>query len=157
MKNLLLTGFALAACASMAASDVWKVGDIEYNVDTLFHANVGPGTTQTSLHFSSESRNLRAFYLTVDLKNPVLDIRAVVAQDKLAAVQQLQAWLPATARRAFPILPVSILTFLQQAVHPLPAAPLSELRQMRRLSTVKFTEHRKDGNSLPWMPTEYLW
>ena len=84
MKNLLLTGFALAACASMAASDVWKAGDIEYNVDTLFHANVGPGTTQTSLHFSSESRNLRVFYLTVDLKNPVLDIRAVVAQDKLA-------------------------------------------------------------------------
>ena len=84
MKNLLLTGFAFAACASMAASDVWKVGDIEYNVDTLFHANVGPGTTQTSLHFSSESRNLRVFYLTVDLKNPVLDIRAVVAQDKLA-------------------------------------------------------------------------
>ena len=80
MKNLLLTGFALAACASMAASDVWKVGDIEYNVDTLFHANVGPGTTQTSLHFSSESRNLRVFYLTVDLKNPVLDIRCGTGQ-----------------------------------------------------------------------------
>ncbi|MEG0559483.1 MAG: phosphodiester glycosidase family protein [Muribaculaceae bacterium] len=58
-----------------------------YKVDTLYHAQVGPGTTQTSLLFTGATYNLRAFYLTVDLKNPAVSIRTICGNDKVAGAE----------------------------------------------------------------------
>lgn len=79
--------FALAALAVMAASSAsasanWTIQSEEYTVDTLFHAKIGPGTTQTSLHLTGGS-TLKVFYITTDLTNPYVDIRVAQAAKTL--------------------------------------------------------------------------
>lgn len=69
------------------ASVTWKVWNTEYRVDTTFHAQIGPGTTQTSLLLTGPDTTLTVFYLTVDLTNPYIDIRTVCAKDHLAGAQ----------------------------------------------------------------------
>ena len=69
------------------ASVTWKVWNTEYRVDTTFHAQIGPGTTQTSLLLTGPDTTLTVFYLTVDLTNPYVDIRTVCAKDHLAGAQ----------------------------------------------------------------------
>ena len=66
-----------------------SLNDVEFSLDTLFHAEVGPGTTQTSLRLMSTegTKQLRVFYLTIDLTNPVIDIEAIVGNDKLSGGQ----------------------------------------------------------------------
>ena len=92
LKNLLLTSAALLSSATIYAQDGNNVmlSGVEFSVDTLFHAQVGPGTTQTSLHLinkTNASQQLRVFYLTVNIdseKNPNVGIEAIVANDKLS-------------------------------------------------------------------------
>lgn len=55
-----------------------------YNVDTLYHANVGPSTTQTTLALSGPV-NLRVLYTTTDLSNPNVDLKVVMGNNKLAS------------------------------------------------------------------------
>ena len=45
--------FLLSAVAAITAvaGNVWSIQGTEYTVDTLFHNQIGPGTTQTSLWF----------------------------------------------------------------------------------------------------------
>ena len=90
-KFSLLALFAfLAVCAS--ASDTWTLRGVEYQVDTLFHNQVGPGTTQTSLWFHNESGGkLRVFYCTIDMTNPWLSLAGVCATDKLAGNERVSA------------------------------------------------------------------
>ena len=67
---------------------------VEFSVDTLFYSQVGPGTTQTSLHLinkSTTSQKLRVFYLTIDLTNPLIDIEAIVANDKLSGGERVSS------------------------------------------------------------------
>lgn len=78
-----LLSIALLGAASISAQTTMKVLDATYNVDTLYHAQVGPGTTQTSLLLSGPG-NLRVFYLTIDRTNPYVSFSAVCATDKLA-------------------------------------------------------------------------
>ncbi len=74
------------------ASATWNVIGTDYTVDTLFHNQVGPGTTQTSLKFTSAAGNqLRVFYATVDMTNPYLSLHGVCATDKLAGNEQISA------------------------------------------------------------------
>ena len=79
----------LAFCAS--ASDTWTLRGVEYQVDTLFHNQVGPGTTQTSLWFHNETGKLRVFYCTIDMSNPWLSLSGVCATDKLAGNEKVSA------------------------------------------------------------------
>ena len=79
----------LAICAS--ASDTWTLRGVEYQVDTLFHNQVGPGTTQTSLWFHNETGKLRVFYCTIDMSNPWLSLSGVCATDKLAGNEKVSA------------------------------------------------------------------
>ena len=51
-------------------------------MDTTFHAKIGPGSTQTTLHLSGENP-LDVFYLTIDRTTPGVSIRTAVG-DKLA-------------------------------------------------------------------------
>lgn len=59
----------------------WK----EYRVDTLYHAYIGPGTTQTSIKLAGPV-NLRVFYTTTDLKNENVDVRAIKHKDTLTGL-----------------------------------------------------------------------
>ena len=67
--------FALAAFAEQGHISLLGV---DYTVDTLFHAKVGPGTTQTQLRLEGPSP-LNVFYLTVDRTTPNDTIRSVSA------------------------------------------------------------------------------
>ena len=73
------------------ASNTWTLRGVEYQVDTLFHNQVGPGTTQTSLWFHNDSGKLRVFYCTIDMTNPWLSLAGVCATDKLAGNEKVSA------------------------------------------------------------------
>ena len=79
----------LAACAAVFAAQAgypFKLCDVDYTLDTLYHAKIGPGTTQTSIRLlgSTAATQLRIFYLTIDRTNPNVSFRAVVAGDKMS-------------------------------------------------------------------------
>ena len=81
-----ITLLALMMCAMMAsASTTWSLWGGTYNVDTIYHAKVGPGTTQTSLIVNGPVQ-LRVFYTTTDITNKNLDVKHVMAGDKLAGL-----------------------------------------------------------------------
>ncbi len=74
-KQLLLLVFAgLSLSAVHAQKPTVILGGEELTVDTLFHAKVGPGTTQTQLHLSG-ANPLDIYYLTVDRTTPGVSIR----------------------------------------------------------------------------------
>lgn len=62
-----------------------------YNIDTVFHAKVGPGTTQTQLRLVSSSNALDVFYLTIDKTHPGVSIRSVCATDRVAGTARTSA------------------------------------------------------------------
>jgi len=86
MKRLILILTAAAALSANASGTV-DVRGTTYTVDTLFHAKVGPGTTQTSLKLSGGPA-LDVFYLTVDRTTPGVSIRSVCATDKVAGTMR---------------------------------------------------------------------
>ena len=81
-----ITLLALMICALMAsASTTWSLWGDNYHVDTIYHAKVGPGTTQTSLIVNGPVQ-LRVFYTTTDITNKNLEVKHVMAGDKLAGL-----------------------------------------------------------------------
>ena len=79
LSSVLLLGAALTMSAAERGGRTVALAGVEYSVDTLFHAKVGPGTTETSLHLVNEAgQQLRVFYLTTDLTNPNTSIEAIV-------------------------------------------------------------------------------
>ncbi len=91
MKKSLLISLSAAAIALTPtvanAGRYTKTIDIrgvEYTLDTVFHAKVGPGTTQTQLQLNGPTSSLQVFYLTVDKTTPGVTMRAVCATDKVA-------------------------------------------------------------------------
>lgn len=90
MKKSVISVFA-ALCAFVAsASGQWTLQGNTYTVDTLFHAKVGPGTTQTSLKLSG-AYNLRVFYTVTDLTNPNVEMRVTKAGNKLVSCTTVSA------------------------------------------------------------------
>ena len=88
-----IASFLLSAVAAFTAvaGNVWSIQGTEYTVDTLFHNQIGPGTTQTSLWFRNATTldALRVFYTTMDMTNPYLSLRGVCATDKLAGNEKI--------------------------------------------------------------------
>lgn len=87
MKKTILSMLLVAAASvSAMAADTWSLQGTTFTVDTLFHNQVGPGTTSTSLWFRNPANGdaLRVFYATMDLTNPYLKLRGVCATDKVA-------------------------------------------------------------------------
>ncbi len=75
---------AIAGASLMAnAENTIDIIGSTYTVDTLFHAKVGPGTTQTHLELVGPYR-LQVHYLTVDKTTPGVSMRVVCATDKVA-------------------------------------------------------------------------
>jgi len=87
---------ALTLFAASASSTIDLRGT-EYTVDTLFHAPVGPGTTQTQLHLSGPNP-LQVFYLTVDISTPGVSIRTVCATDHVAGTARTSAMAKANSK-----------------------------------------------------------
>ena len=84
MKKTIASLLVAATMVTASAGNVIDLRGVEYQVDTLYHATIGPGTTQTSLWLHSASSQLRVFYCTVDMTNPYVKLHGVVAKDKLA-------------------------------------------------------------------------
>ncbi|MDY2916897.1 MAG: hypothetical protein SOT19_04040, partial [Muribaculaceae bacterium] len=83
MRKIMLAALACVALSAGARGTI-EAGGNTMNVDTIFHALVGPGTTQTQLRLTGNGGPLDVFYLTVDKTTPGLSFRTVCAQDKVA-------------------------------------------------------------------------
>ncbi|MBR4722429.1 MAG: phosphodiester glycosidase family protein [Muribaculaceae bacterium] len=81
---LFIAAFFLAVVVANAKGTTVQVLDVTYDVDTLYHAKVGPGTTQTHLELTSGTKILQVFYLTVDKRVSGIKFEAVCAKDKVA-------------------------------------------------------------------------
>ena len=66
-------------------STTWVLNGKHYQVDTIYHAYIGPGTTQTSLKLEGPVK-FRIFYITVDLTDENVDVRGIKHADKLSGV-----------------------------------------------------------------------
>ena len=75
----------MAAFVAVAGGKTWDLQGSTYTVDTLYHAKVGPGTTQTSLKIAG-SLDLRVFYTTTDLTDPNVEMRVAKAGNLLSKV-----------------------------------------------------------------------
>ena len=78
MNKVVISLVSAFIAFAVSASTTWTLQGETYTVDTLYHAKVGPGTTQTSLALSG-SLKLRLFYTTTDLSNPNVDMRVAKA------------------------------------------------------------------------------
>lgn len=75
---------AILMATTVYASGSITLLDTEFKVDTVYHANIGPGTSQTSLLLTGPSYNLTVFYLTADLTTDKLSIKTVAGDDQLS-------------------------------------------------------------------------
>ena len=94
------------------ASGTWILHGKEYRVDTLYHAYIGPGTTQTSIKLAGPV-NLRVFYTTTDLKNENVDVRAIKHKDTLTGLGTVSNAAESHSTSIVLILPVSTPTFFR--------------------------------------------
>ena len=87
-STLFLASLAMLASSAFAGGNyTYDLLGTTFQVDTMFHSKVGPGTTQTSLLFTGPSYNLRVFYLTVNLDAPTVKVRSVSGKDKMAGAE----------------------------------------------------------------------
>ena len=86
MKSRGLLSMAMLVAAmtcAQAGTATYSLRGVEYTVDTLFHAYIGPGTTQTSLLLESGVKQLRVFYSKIDLSSPEVTLKAVSGTDRM--------------------------------------------------------------------------
>ena len=88
MKMLSLCVCLIAPILSAFGATNWSLQGKDYNVDTLNHISVGPGTTLTSLRLTG-AQNLNIFYTTTDLSNPIIDMRVLKAKNTIYARQEV--------------------------------------------------------------------
>ena len=84
MKKIFTLALLAAASLTASASTTHTFRGVEYQVDTLFHNQVGPSTTQTSLWLHNDATVLRVFYCTMDMTDKYLSLGGVCATDKVA-------------------------------------------------------------------------
>ena len=91
-----------AALYLSARGDVITLAGVDHQCDTVFHAQVGPGTTQTQLRITG-AHSLNVFYLTVDTRADGVDMRVTSGKDKVAgnATVAKQAAAHTTADRHY--------------------------------------------------------
>lgn len=81
-KTILILAAAAAAAVSASATEQWTLQGKTYDVDTVFHAQIGPGTTQTTLQLTGGS-NLMVYYTTTDLTDEHADIRVLKGNNRV--------------------------------------------------------------------------
>lgn len=82
MRKIFFPALAAVLPLMSSASTTWTLQGKEYQVDTLYHATVGPGTTHTSLKLTGPQK-LRVTYTTTDLTNPNIEMQTVQAGNLL--------------------------------------------------------------------------
>lgn len=87
-RIILLFVMTIAMLPVYAVGKTWTLQGGLYTVDTLYHAKVGPGTTQTSLQVDG-TLNLKVFYTTTDLTNPNVEMRVSKASNKIKAMRSV--------------------------------------------------------------------
>ncbi len=90
MKKILSTLFAVCTVFTTFASGQWTLRERTFDVDTVFHATVGPGTTQTSVYLTGPAV-LHVFYTTIDLNNEFVNIHAVSGTDNSAGCENISS------------------------------------------------------------------
>lgn len=90
MKQKLLSILAAFASLTAAASGQWTMNGRTFDVDTIYHATVGPGTTQTTIHFTGPT-TLHVYYATVDLTNEIIDIRSACGSDQTPGCENISS------------------------------------------------------------------
>ncbi len=94
MKKSTLTGLVALALFSggqlSQASTTMTLQGTTYNVDTICHMKVGPGTTETTLHLTGPA-SIKLHYLTIDKTTPGVKLQAVKGADKVAGTETVEA------------------------------------------------------------------
>lgn len=92
MKKIALMALGCVAAMAAHASTQYNVRGTEYQADTLFHAMLGPGTSQTSLLMrSAEGRQMYVYYAKIDLTNPYISFSTVMGQDSFAGTETVRS------------------------------------------------------------------
>lgn len=90
MKKLYIYILLMFVTFGVTAKGQWTLQGQVYTVDTLYHAKIGPGTTQTSVALSGPSL-LKVYYTTTDLTAPYLDVRVVQANNSISGKKAVSA------------------------------------------------------------------
>lgn len=96
MKKLLAIAAIFLGAVTANASGTIDIKGSPYKLDTLYHATVGPGTTQTHLQLKGNYL-LQVYYLTIDISNPRVSLRTVCATNKVAGTQRTSAMAKANS------------------------------------------------------------
>ena len=84
MKRIVLSW--VLACLSLTAAFAVTLGGVDYDMDSLWHYQVGPGTwyTQVRMYKAGTMQNRRDVYiLQVDRRNQYVSIQTVLANDSI--------------------------------------------------------------------------
>ena len=80
-----------ASLINLSAETSWTVGKTTYSVDTLYHATIGPGTTETELRIESVGTGTltvnNIFYTVTDLNNEYVEMRAAKAGNQMRKLE----------------------------------------------------------------------
>ncbi len=93
MKKIFLFAGLMSACVYWPAHSrgVWTIQNVEYSVDTLYHATVGPGTTETELRIEvivgGETVVNNVFYTVTDLTDPYVEMRVAKAGNQMRMLE----------------------------------------------------------------------
>ncbi|MGM9869274.1 MAG: phosphodiester glycosidase family protein, partial [Sodaliphilus sp.] len=92
MRKFIAWAIACGALLSAHASTLqYNVRGTVFNTDTLFHAMLGPGTSQTSLFMrADDGRQMYVYYAKIDITNPYIAFRTVMGQDQLAGTETVR-------------------------------------------------------------------
>ncbi len=87
MKRFWLSIIAAKTLIGMQAATTWNLDGTNYTVDTIYHATVGPGITETHLKIkqTSGSNANNLYYTTIDLNNDNLELRGVIGESSTKA------------------------------------------------------------------------
>ena len=68
---------------------VFTLQDLKYEVDTVAHYQVGPGTYFTAIDFKHANLPLKVYYITSSVEAPHLRFRPVLAEDELGCAESV--------------------------------------------------------------------
>ncbi|MDE6369356.1 MAG: phosphodiester glycosidase family protein, partial [Muribaculaceae bacterium] len=91
MRKFLVPLLAIACSVTATAATTWNLGGSNFTVDTIYHATVGPGITQTQLKVWNSSYSNNLIYTTIDLTTPNLELRGVQAKDNGDVVENVRS------------------------------------------------------------------
>lgn len=88
---LLAVSIFLTSLINTNAQTTWSILNKGYRVDTLYHATVGPGTTETELRIALQADNSKEvnhiYYTVTDLTNPNVEMRAAKAGNHMRMLE----------------------------------------------------------------------